>query len=142
VTRTPRRRWGTGAVTPEFRSIPRWFGIPPFEAWVALIAIYTGISRLLPFVPTSGAAAVAVQFPVLSLVWSVLYALGGVLVLTGLWRSSPRWEGAGLHLLGSGITVGGLAALSVGAALLPVIITQGGAIGACLARLYVLRRMP
>ena len=114
--------------------------VPPFECWIAVAAVYAGLSYFLPGLATSGnAQVVELKFPQLVPVWSALYALGGVCILVGLLRQSPRIEGAGLHLLGSGITVALLASMAAGAPILPLIVIQGGVIAACLARLRALK---
>ncbi len=116
--------------------------LPPFEVWIAVAAIYSGISYFIPALAASGTAqAVELEFPRLVPVWSFLYGLGGAAMLIGLLRRSPRIEGAGLHLLGSGITVSLIASLAAGAPILPTVIVQGGVAVACIVRLLVLRRL-
>lgn len=118
----------------------RWLLTPPFEIWIAVAAVYAGLSYFLPFLAIAGnAQLVAVKFPQLVLVWSALYALGGVCIIIGLLRRSPRMEGVGLNLLGSGVTVAFLAALAAGAQLMPTIVIQGGIAVACAVRLLALR---
>ena len=115
---------------------------PPFEVWIAVAAIYTGLSRLIPFLtPAGNARAVEAQFPRLAVLWSILYALGGLGMLIGLYRHSPRAEAMGLHFFGSGLTVAVLAALAAGAPVRPTLVIQGGAIVAVIARLWILRRL-
>lgn len=114
----------------------------PFEGWIAVVAIYAGLAYFLPFIPSSGSARVVdVTFPRLVPIWSALYALGGIVVLVGLIRRSPRFEAAGLHFLGSGATLAALATLVAGAPVLPTLIVQGGVVVACIARLLVLRSL-
>lgn len=121
----------------------RWLLTPPFEAWLAVAAMYAGLSYFLSFLPLAGnAQLVALKFPGVVPVWSVLYALGGLCILIGLLRRSPRMEGVGLNLLGSGVTVAFLAALAAGAPLLPTIVIQGGVAAACGVRLLALRAFP
>jgi hypothetical protein len=120
----------------------RWLAIPPFEMWIAAAAIYAGLSYFLPFLAPSGnAQVVALKFPNLVPVWSVLYALGGLCVALGLIRRSPRIEGVGLHLLGSGVTVACLASLAAGAQVPATLIIQGGVVAACIVRLLSLRSL-
>lgn len=112
----------------------------PFETWIAVAALYVGLSHLLPFLGSAGnAQVVALRFPHLANVWSALYAVGGAGILIGLYRGSPRLEGFGLHLLGSGVTVACLASFAVGGRILPTIVIQGGVIVACVTRLLALR---
>lgn len=118
----------------------RWLLTPPFEMWIAVAAVYAGLSYFVPVLTLGGnAQVVALKFPGLVPVWSVLYALGGASVLTGLIRRSPRAEGMGLHLLGSGLTVAFLASLAAGGPVLPAVLIQGGAIAAVIVRLIALR---
>lgn len=121
----------------------RWLLTPPFEIWIAVAAVYAGLSYFLPFLAVAGnVQIVALKFPRLVPVWSLLYALGGLCIIIGLLRRSPRMEGLGLNLLGSGITVALLAALAAGAQLLPTIVIQGGVAVACGVRLMALRAFP
>lgn len=120
-----------------------WLLTPPFEMWIAVAAVYAGLSYFLPFLAVAGnAQLVALKFPRLVPVWSLLYALGGLCIIIGLLRRSPRMEGLGLNLLGSGVTVALLAALAAGAQLLPTIVIQGGVAVACGVRLMALRAFP
>lgn len=117
-------------------------GVPPFEVWVAMAALYAGLSHFLPAVGTAGnAQLVALKFPALANLWSALYGVGGVAMIVGVLRRSPRMEGFGLNLLGSGVTVATIAALAIGARPVPTLIVQGGVIAACVARLLTLRRL-
>ena len=117
--------------------------ISPFELWIGVAGVYTGLSYLVPFLNLVGNAnVVARQFPKLAFLWSSLYMLGGVLIVAGLIRRSPRIEGAGLNLLGSGLTVAIVAALVAGLPVRPTLVIQGGAAIACLARLFQLRNLP
>jgi hypothetical protein len=120
----------------------RWLALPPFELWIAVAAMYAGLSYFLPFLsPAGNAQIVAIRFPNLVPVWSALYALGGFCVALGLFRRSPRVEGVGLHLLGSGATVAGMAALAAGAQVPGTIVIQGGVVAACIVRLLALRTL-
>jgi len=124
------------------RRVHRWQVIPPFEMWLGVTAIYTGLSELLPFLNPAGSARVVVQrFPELANVWGVLYALGGLAMVVGLLRRAPRIEAAGLHLFGSGLTVAILATIAAGAPLRPTLIIQGGLAVAIIVRLLVLQRL-
>ena len=119
-----------------------WLAIPPFELWIAAAAMYAGLSYFLPFLsPAGNAQVVAIRFPNLVPVWSALYALGGFCAALGLIRRSPRVEGVGLHLLGSGVTVAGMAALAAGAQVPATIVIQGGVVVACIVRLLALRSL-
>jgi hypothetical protein len=120
----------------------RWLALPPFELWIAVAAVYAGLSYFLPFLAPSGnAQVVALKFPNLVPVWSALYAMGGFCVALGLFRRSPRLEGVGLHLLGSGATVAAMAALAAGAHVPATAIVQGGVVAACIVRLLALRSL-
>lgn len=125
------------------RPLRWWHAVDSFEVWIAAAAVYTGLTYLLPFLhPAGNARLVAMRFPQLATMWSVLYALGGAAILAGLIRRSPRLEGLGLHLLGSGLTVSVLAGLAAGAGVLPTLLIQGGAVVATALRLLALRRLP
>ena len=117
--------------------------IPPFEVWLAGAATYTGVAYFLPFLPSTGnSKVIAATLPALVALWSALYALGGIATLVGLWRRSPRIEGAGINLLGSGLTVASLAALKAEAPILSTLVISGGLVAACIWRLLQLRRLP
>jgi hypothetical protein len=114
--------------------------MPPFEVWIAVAAVYAGVSYFVPAVPAAGNTTLVHRaFPWAVALWSALYAAGGVAILAGLVRRSPRIEGFGLHLLGSGITVALIAALVAGAPIVPTIVVQGGVAAACVARLLDIR---
>jgi len=127
----------TTAVPPR----KRWAFVPPFEAWIAVAALYAGLSRFLPLPPANSVRAVDLAFPGLLIIWSALYAAGGAAVLVGLFRLSPRIEGLGLNLIASGLLVATIANLYAGAPVLPTLVVSGGAIVACIARLLVLRAL-
>lgn len=115
----------------------RW-QLAPFELWISIVAIYAGLSHFfLP--PTGNSALIARAFPWVVTVWSVLYALGGFLILVGLVKHSPAIEGCGLCLLGSGIAVTFTATLYVGhSPVLSAIIGQLLGAAACGVRLQAL----
>ncbi len=115
--------------------------LAPFEAWIAVVAVYAGVGHWL-LEPAGNAVAVQAAFPRLADLWSVLYALGGLAIACGLWRRSPRVEAFGLNLLGSGAAVSCVAFLVAGAPVLPIVIAQGGLIIAAVARLLTLRKLP
>jgi len=119
----------------------RWAFVPPFEAWIAVAALYAGLTKFLPLPPGGSARAVEAAFPGLAILWSALYAVGGAATLAGLLRLSPRIEGFGLWLIASGLAVVTVASLAAGAAVLPTLVVTGGAIVACAARLLVLRAL-
>lgn len=132
------------AVLQRWIKAPRshWLTLLPYEVWVAVAAIYTGLSYLIPPLRTFGnAQLVAAAHPRLALVWSLLYTLGGVAMIVGLARRSPRIEGFGLHLFGSGVTVAYLASLYAGVPVVPATIIQGGVIIATIYRLKMLKRI-
>lgn len=115
------------------------FSLSPFEAWVAVVAVYAGVGHWF-LAPSGNVVAVQAAFPRLVDAWSVMYAAGGLAVLVGLQRGSARVEAAGLHLMGSGITVSLIAFLAAHAPLLPILVAQGGAMLAIGVRLLVIRR--
>lgn len=119
----------------------RWVFVPPFEAWLAMAALYAGLSRFLPLRSAGNAKAVDLAFPALAAVWSALYAAGGLAVLLGLWRLSPRTELLGLNLLGSGLLVATMATLYIGGPILPTLVVSGGLVVACVARALIVRKL-
>lgn len=115
--------------------------LAPFEAWIALVAVYAGLGHW--FLAASGpAVAVEAAFPGLAVLWSLFYAAGGVAVLAGLWRRSPRVEAFGLCLLAAGAGVSFLAFTVAGAPVLPTLIGQGGILLASALRIAVLKALP
>lgn len=113
----------------------------PFELWIAVAAIYSGLSNFLPLPPTGSGRVVALAFPFLASIWSTCYAVGGLLVSSGLLRKSLRLELAGLHLLGAGLIVAFMASLLATSPILPTFIIQGGVIAACYCRIFSFRRL-
>jgi hypothetical protein len=122
---------------PALRVVDRYV-LAPFEAWLAWLALYAGLSYFLPLPSNGSAAAVQAVLPGLVAIWSAMYALGGFLALLGLGRRSPRIEGAGLSLLAAGVVVSGIALLAAGALVIPTVAIQPTLALACLARLKVL----
>lgn len=117
--------------------------LPPFELWIAAAAVYAGLSHFVGFLPASGPAkAIDLEFPRLLTCWSALYALGGAAMIAGLLRRSPRIEAAGVCLLGGGVAVALMATLAVGTAIAPTVVTLGGVVAACVARVVTLGRVP
>ena len=115
------------------------FQLASFEAWLAWLALYAGLSYFVPL-PSSGSAA-AVQAVLPSIVvaaWSAMYALGGLLVLVGLGTLRPRVEAPGLCLICAGVTVSTIALLGVGGSIVPTLVLQGTLAVAAAARLRVL----
>ncbi len=116
-------------------------GVQPFECWLAIVALYAGLSHFIPIAPSGPAAAVELKFPALVPVWSVMYALGGLGIVVGLLWRSPRIEGAGISLLAGGAAVAFLATLLANVAVLPTVVGLGGIVVACLLRLRLLVRL-
>lgn len=118
------------------------YDLQPFELWVAIAAVVSALSYF--FLPrTVAGSAVALVVPQWQAhLWNVLYGLGGVGVMAGFWRASPRLEGAGLCLLASGVTVSSLALLYVRGwnGVVGFFVTVGVAV-ACMVRLRVLVRL-
>lgn len=81
-----------------------------FEAFVAFAALVAGIAFVL--VPGSiDGSTVARQAGALAGIWGVLYGMGGLVVLVGLWLLSARIEVIGLFLLGAAAAIDGIALL-------------------------------
>lgn len=113
----------------------------PWEVWVAVAAVVSSVSFLL-FPDTLARSVVATVDPRLATAWNILYGLGGLGILAGYFRRSPRLLGAGLCLLGGGISVSGVAILTLrGAASLTSAAVQLGAAVACVIRLQTLGRV-
>jgi hypothetical protein len=84
-----------------------------FELWVALAGVITGL--VFFYSPSSidqGSLAQTIGRN-LAAVWSVSYFASGLIIWLGLLRPSPRFEIAGLYLLGSATSINGIAILSV-----------------------------
>lgn len=84
-----------------------------FELWVALAGVVTGFVFL--YAPSSidkGSLSQTIGHT-LAAVWSISYMCAGFIIWFGLLRPSPRFEIAGLYLLGSATSINGIAILSV-----------------------------
>lgn len=84
-----------------------------FEMWVALAGIISG--AIFFYSPASiykNALALVVGH-VFAGIWSVSYFTAGAVIMWGLLRPSPRWEVAGLYLLGGATGINGIAITSV-----------------------------
>ncbi|HEX7277550.1 MAG TPA: hypothetical protein VF244_09270 [Acidimicrobiales bacterium] len=112
-----------------------------FEAWLAWLALYAGLSYFVPLPSSGSAAAVQAVVPSIVTLWSALYSLGGFLTLLGIGRRSPRIEGSGLCLVAGGVAVSCIALLAAGALVVPTVSLQATLALACLARLKILWRL-
>lgn len=130
-----------GADEPRAVVIKSRLTLAPFEAWIAVVAVYAGVGHWL-LAPSGNAMAVQAAFPRVADIWSVLYALGGAAIAGGLWRRSPRVEAFGLSLLSAGALVSLIAFLAAGAPLVPILLAQGGIVAAAIVRMLVLRALP
>ena len=74
----------------------------PFETLIAILMIETAVSNVLE--PHRQSVPGAPDWA--SITISACWALGGVSILLGLWRSAPRVEMFGLLALALGITTG------------------------------------
>jgi hypothetical protein len=84
-----------------------------FEMWVALAGI---ISGLVFFISPSSIDKNAIAQTIghdLSAAWNLSYFAAGLIIWWGLLRPSPRWEIAGLYLLGGATAINGLAISSI-----------------------------
>lgn len=81
-----------------------------YEAWAAMAAVLAGVAFLIE--PDSvQSSTVARQAGALTLLWGLLYAGGGLMVLIGLWLPSPRVELAGLCMFSSAAAIDGVSLL-------------------------------
>jgi hypothetical protein len=84
-----------------------------FELWVALAGVITGLVFFAsPASIDQGSLAQTIGRTLAS-VWSVSYFASGLIIWFGLLRPSPRFEIAGLYLLGSATSINGIAIVSV-----------------------------
>jgi len=109
-----------------------------FEVWVGAAAVVSTIVTF--FGPKSIASrVVGVVSPGLVNTYTIMYGIGGVCILVGLWRGSPRIESIGLIFVTSGVVVSGIALYAAlgGVGLISAILQFGLAI-ACLVRVRLL----
>lgn len=108
-----------------------------FELFVALLAV---LSCVIFFVkPSLYASSAVAQFAPWDFAWNTMYGVGGVLVIVGLVRLSPRLEVAGLCLFCSAVSINAVLVLSVyGGAAWPTIPTFVGFAAASLVRIAYL----
>lgn len=84
-----------------------------FELWVALAGIITGVVFYYsPSAAYKNALAQTVGHTATG-VWSTAYFAAGLIIWFGLLRPSPRFEVAGLYLLGSATAINGIAIVTV-----------------------------
>lgn len=81
-----------------------------FEAWAALAALLAGVAFIIEPGSVQN-STVAQQAGLLAIVWGLLYGVGGLVVLIGLWLPSPRVELSGLCMFGSAAAIDGLSLL-------------------------------
>lgn len=83
-----------------------------FELWVGLAGVISGLVFFYdPLSISNNALAHTITFPIAA-AWSVSYFFSGLIIWYGLLRPSPRWEVAGLILLGSATAIEGVAIIS------------------------------
>lgn len=129
------------ARTPQRRSFRRGHFLGnAFEAWAALAAVLTGLVFLLE--PQALSTSAVASAGALAVLWGVLYAGGGLLVLVGLWVPSARFELAGLALFSSSAMVDAVAlALTRGPAGIRVLLLYLGFVAASAMRGFLVLRM-
>lgn len=81
------------------------FTVNVFEVWLACGAILASTWHFLGSETSIASRTVGVVSPGLVSLYSVMYGFGGILILIGLWRGSPRLEGVGLSFTGAGVVV-------------------------------------
>lgn len=112
-----------------------------FELWIALAAIVTAATyviapELLKF------SALGREVDVLGVVWSAMYAGGGLSIFYGLLRPSLRFELAGLCLLGTAAAVNAVAIYALcGPSGLGSSLTYASLLPACAMRGYLVWRL-
>ncbi len=84
-----------------------------FELWIALAGIIAGI--LLAYTPGSidGNALAKIIGRNEAIGYTTAYAIAGLMIWVGLLKPTPRWEIAGLWILGAGAAANGIAIVSV-----------------------------
>lgn len=87
-----------------------YFRSNAFEVFAAFAAVMAGVAFVLVPGAIEG-STVARQAGALSALWGLLYGLGGLVVLVGLWMLSARVEVIGLFLLGAAAAIDGIALL-------------------------------
>lgn len=84
-----------------------------FEMWVALAGIISGLVFLYSPASIDKNALALTLGHNLSAVWNLSYFAAGLIIWYGLLRPSPRWEIAGLFLLGGATAINGIAISSI-----------------------------
>lgn len=84
-----------------------------FEMWVALAGVIAGVVFFYSPASIDQNALAQTVGHALAGVWSVSYFIAGFMIWFGLLAPSPRIEIAGLSLLGSAVSVNGIAILAV-----------------------------
>lgn len=80
--------------------------------WVGLAGIISGVVFFYNGVSPSGNAVELTIGRSLATAWYIGYFIAGLIVCYGLLRPSPRWEVAGLSLLGGATSINAVAILS------------------------------
>ena len=109
----------------------------PLAAWVALGAFILGALISVSPALGEGSSGLAILPPVGVVLWGLAYFLGGAFSLYGIFRRSPRFESAGMSLLGTALVVSFLSVLIVrgSGAALSVVFILTLALG-CLSRAW------
>lgn len=84
-----------------------------FEMWVALAGVISGLVFLISPSSIDKNALAQTIGSNLSAIWTLSYFAAGLIIWYGLLRPSPRWEIAGLYLLGGATAINGLAISSI-----------------------------
>lgn len=84
-----------------------------FELWVALAGVINGFVFFYSPASIDGGALSQTIGHTFATVWNVSYFAAGLLIWFGLLRPSPRWEVAGVYLLGSATSINAIAIFSV-----------------------------
>lgn len=125
------------AALPSSRGSSRFLAVP-FEAMVALLSVFTGVRVVV----TGGVddPVMSVSPLLLGYAWAVSYAISGVLVLWGIYRSNASVETAGLVWLAGGIAVNVAASSTFAGAGVLDLVARTGFLVVCLIRAYVLTK--
>jgi hypothetical protein len=84
-----------------------------FELWIGLAGVISGIVFFYRPASIDQDALTQTIGRTPSAIWIVSYMVAGAIIWFGLLRPSPRWETAGLWLLGAATSINGIAILDI-----------------------------
>lgn len=117
------------------------FAANSFEAWIAVAAVLTSARFFLDPTARLEDTPVGVAFAPWDTVWSVLYLLGGLGILLGLWLGRGDLEVAGLMFLSGALVIQSIATVMLlGRTAIVGITLYVSVILACQARAWLIYR--